>query len=214
MLESGGFVSGFALGFALDLLVALLIVRGIYFPSRRDKEYVLTFFAFNTSIYLVSSLLNEGNLSVGFGFGLFAIFSVLRYRTDPIPVREMTYLFILMALPVVDAVLIGQGQWTEVLLANAIIIGVFYGVERAWGFRYEARKSITYERIELIRPQQRERLLEDLRQRTGLEVIRCEVGRIDFLHDVAELKIYYREEERGDERVGVGAQRISRTIRG
>ena len=91
------------LGFLLNFSVALLIIRGIYYPTSRTKKYVLTFLALNTTVFLISSLLGGIDLSVGFGFSLFAIFSVLRYRTDPIPVREMTYLFVLMALPVIDA---------------------------------------------------------------------------------------------------------------
>ena len=179
------------LGFALNLGVALVIIRGIYYPVKRDKEYILAFFALNTSVFLISSLMNGVDLSVGFGFSLFAIFSVLRYRTDPIPVREMTYLFTLMALPVVDTVLLSQGSYAALLVANATIILILYAVEKEWGCQYHKKKSITYEKIDLIKPEKREQLLADLRERTGLRVTDCEVKRIDFLHDVAELRIHY-----------------------
>jgi hypothetical protein len=132
-------------------------------------------------------------LSVGVGFSLFAIFSVLRYRTDPIPVREMTYLFVLMALPVIDSVLLSQGSYLAMLIANAMIILVLAAVEKGWGCRYEHKKSITYEKIELIKPENHDRLLADLRERTGLPVTRVEIGKIDFLRDVAELRIYYQQ---------------------
>ena len=181
------------LGFLINLFVALLIVRGIYYPIKRNKEYMLAFLALNTVVFLIASLLGGLELSVGVGFSLFAIFSVLRYRTDPIPVREMTYLFVLMALPVIDSVLLSQGSYLAMLIANAMIILVLAAVEKGWGCRYEHKKSITYEKIEFIRPENHDRLLADLRERTGLSVTRCEIGRIDFLRDVAELRIYYRQ---------------------
>jgi len=179
------------LGFGLNLAATALIVRCIYYPTYRDREYVLTFFALNTSIFLITFLLSDTNLSIGFGFSLFAIFSILRYRTEPLPVREMTYLFVLMALPVMDAILITQGNWGETILANAAILSVFYAIERVWDTQHELRKNVTYEKIELIKARNYPLLLADLRQRTGLEITRCEVGRIDFLHDVAEIKIFY-----------------------
>jgi hypothetical protein len=183
-----------SLGFLLNFSVALLIVRGIYYPTRRSKEYVLAFFTLNTSVFLISSLLGGIDLSVGFGFSLFAIFSVLRYRTDPIPVREMTYLFVLMSLPVIDAVLLSQSDYLALLIANGMTILVLTIGEKELGCHYDEKKSITYEKIDLIKPENYERLLADLRERTGLPVTRCEIGRIDFLHDVAELKIHYPQD--------------------
>jgi hypothetical protein len=181
------------LGFLLNFAVALLIVRGIYYPIRRNKAYVLAFLALNTSVFLIAGLLGGIDLSVGFGFSLFAIFSVLRFRTDPIPVREMTYLFVLMALPVIDTVLLSQDSYLALLIANGITVLVLTAVEKEWGCRYEQKKSITYEKIELIKPENHDRLLADLRERTGLAVTRCEIGRIDFLRDVAELRVYYQQ---------------------
>ena len=179
------------IGFLLNFAVALLIIRGIYYPVRRSKEYVLAFLTLNTAVFLVSSLLGGIDLSVGFGFSLFAIFSVLRYRTDPIPVREMTYLFVLMALPVMDAVLLSQGSYLALLVANGMTVLVLVIAEKGWGCHYDQKRSVIYEKIDLIKPENHDRLLADLCERTGLPVTRCEVGRIDFLRDVAELKIYY-----------------------
>jgi hypothetical protein len=181
------------LGFLLNFAVALLIVRGIYFPTRRRKEYVLAFLTLNTSVFLISSLLGGIDLSVGFGFSLFAIFSVLRYRTDPIPVREMTYLFVLMSLPVIDAVLLSRSNYVALLSANLVTVLALYIGEKGWGCRYEQKKSITYEKIDLIKPENYDHLLADLRERTGLPVTRCEIGRIDFLRDVAEIQVYYQQ---------------------
>jgi hypothetical protein len=178
----------------IDLVVTCVIVMGIYFPSQKDKAYVLTFFTFNLSIFLIATLFSQVELSIGLSFGLFAIFSILRYRSDPLPVREMTYLFILMALPVIDVVLISESMLAEAIISNLVVLAVFFVIERALGFRYEARKTVTYEKIELIKPENYTALLADLRERTGLDISRCEVGKIDFLHDIAEMKIYYKSD--------------------
>lgn len=163
-------------------------------PTEKDKGYVLSFFAFNISIFLIATLFSEVEISLGLGFGLFAIFSILRYRSDPLPVREMTYLFILMTLPVIDVIMLEENMIIETVIANLAILAVFFVVEKTMGLRYEMRKSITYEKIELIKPEHYEALLADLRERTGLPIKRCEIGRIDFLHDVAEIKIFYQSE--------------------
>ena len=179
----------------IDLVVTCIIVLGIYFPSQKDKAYVLTFFTLNLSIFLIATLFSQLELSLGLSFGLFAIFSILRYRSDPLPVREMTYLFILMALPVIDVVLVSENMIAETIVSNMVLLAVFFVIERALGFRYEARKTVTYEKIELIKPENYDALLADLQERTGLAISRFEVGKIDFLHDIAEVKIYYQNDD-------------------
>jgi len=183
-----------SLALFIDLVVSCIIVLGIYFPTEKDKGYVLSFFAFNISIFLIATLFSQVEISIGLGFGLFAIFSILRYRSDPLPVREMTYLFILMTLPVIDVVMLNEDMILETVIANLAILAVFFVIEKTMGLRYEVRKSITYEKIELIKPEHYDALLADLRERTGLPIKRCEIGKIDFLHDVAEIKIYYESE--------------------
>ena len=130
-------------------------------------------------------------MSVGVGFGLFAIFSVLRYRTNPIPIREMTYLFIIAALPVINATAPTDDHWAKLLIANLSVILILFVLEREWGFSFESSKSITYEKIDLIRPELRAQLLMDLEERTGLHIKRVEIGRINFLRDTARIRIYY-----------------------
>jgi len=166
-------------------------VRFIYYPRTREKEYVFTFLLFNTIIYFVIALLRTAELGVGIGFGLFAIFSVLRYRTDPIPIREMTYLFIIIALPVVNSAGSSQGAFWKLAVANVMVVAVMYALERAWGFRFETSSRITYDRVDLVPPGRREELLADLRDRTGLPITRVEIGRLDFLRDTAQIKAYY-----------------------
>ncbi len=178
-------------GAVLNLLIALVIVRFIYYPGTQNKNYVFTFLAFNTVIYFVLALLTNATLSVGVGFGLFAIFSVLRYRTDEIPIREMTYLFVIIALPVMNSLLAVNDAIPVMIAANTFIAAVLYVLERGWGFRYEVSKKLTYERIELITPANSEALLADLRERTGLPIKRAAVGRIDFSRDTAEITVYY-----------------------
>jgi len=181
------------LSFGFNFLVVFIIVRFIYYPQTRDKDYIFTFFAFNTIIFFVLGLLNSINLSVGLGFGLFAIFSVLRYRTNPIPIREMTYIFIIIALPVMNAILVSDNGFSHLLTANLIILAVLYAVERGWGFKFLAHKTVVYEKIDLIRPENRELLIEDLRQRTGHTINKLEIGAIDFLRDTAKIEIFYEE---------------------
>lgn len=185
----------FVLGFLLNLAVAVVIVRFIYYPRTRDKRYVFTFLAFNTIIYFVLSLMSSISLGIGVGFGLFAIFSVLRYRTDTIPIREMTYLFIILALPVMNSSAMVASHWGELLLANTAVLIMLWVLEKEWGFQYEISKRIVYENIELIQPARRAELLADLTARTGLPIQRVKVGKIDFLRDVAELQVYYFAEE-------------------
>jgi len=176
-------------GFAANLAVTLIIVRLIYFPHGREKRYVFTFFAFNAIIFFVMGLLNTTDLSIGVGFGLFAIFSVLRYRTDTIPIREMTYLFVLIALPVLNSILLAGQQVAEFAVANAAVIGLLYVLEQEWGFKYEIRKTITYERIEMVRPENWTMLMADLRERTGLPIKRIEIGKLNFVRDSADITL-------------------------
>ena len=183
--------NNFILGFAFNLVVALLIVRFIYYPSTHNKRYVFTFLAFNTLIYFVLSFMTSIEIGVGVGFGLFAIFSILRYRTDPIPIREMTYLFIITALPVMNSAASDGEIWPQLVIANLAILVIMFILEKEWGFHYEASKRILYEKIELIHPGRRAELQADLENRTGLKIKRITIGKIDFLRDVVDIKVFY-----------------------
>jgi hypothetical protein len=184
-------LGNFLLGFGFNLLIALVIVRFIYYPSTHNKSYVFTFLAFNTVIYFVLSFMATIEIGVGVGFGLFAIFSILRYRTDPIPIREMTYLFIIAALPVMNSAGANASVWPQLVAANLAILVILLILEREWGFHYEASKQIVYEKIELIQPGSRAELLADLEKRTGLKIKRVVIGKMDFLRDIVSLKIFY-----------------------
>jgi len=179
------------LGFTFNFLIAFIIVRWIYYPATRQRDYVFTFLSFNTIIFFVLRFMTSIELSVGVGFGLFAIFSVLRYRTDPIPIREMTYLFIIVALPVMNSSALGIGQWPMLLSANGVVLLTIWALENGWGFRFYASRRIIYEKIELITPQNYDALIDDLQQRTGLHIERIEIGKINFLRDTADILIEY-----------------------
>lgn len=179
------------LGLAINLVVATLIVRFIYYPARQSKNFVFTFLGFSTVIYLVVSFLSVAEVGIGVGFGLFAIFSVLRYRTSPMPAREMTYLFVLIALAVMSAILMQSADWLLLAAISAVVCAVILVLEREWGFYYEGVKSIKYERVDLVRAGNHAELLADLRQRTGLALTRVEVGAINYVNEWANVRVYY-----------------------
>ena len=177
-----------------NLTVITIIVRYIYYPITKNKDYLFTYFLISLTVFLLCILLDNVKLQLGFALGLFAIFGIIRYRTDPIPIKEMTYLFLVIGISVVNALSNKKITHAELLFANSIIIFVAYGLERLWLLKHETRKNITYVKIELIVPEKREELLEDLRKRTGIDIIRVEVRRIDFLRDTANIRIFYYED--------------------
>jgi hypothetical protein len=183
----------FLLGFGFNFVIALLLVRFIYYPVTHNKRYVFTFLAFNTVIYFVLSFLTSIEISLGVGFGLFAIFTILRYRTDPIPVREMTYLFVIVALPVMNSASNDSTLWPQLVAANLATLVILFILEREWGFHFDSSKRILYEKIELIRPDRYEEMLADLENRTGLKIKRISIGKVNFLRDTADLTVYFDE---------------------
>ncbi len=190
--------ANFLLGFGFNFLVAVLVVRFIYYPSTHNKSHVFTFLAFNTVIYFVLSFMASVEIGVGVGFGLFAIFSILRYRTETMPIREMTYLFIISALPVMNSASSNGDIWPQLLAANVAILSVLFVLEREWGFKYEVSQLIVYEKIELITPDHRAELLADLETRTGLKVKRISIGKVDFMRDIANLNVYFDDPHEDD----------------
>jgi len=185
----------FLLGFLVNFVVGLIIVRFIYYPRTKDKRFVFTYLTFSTVIYFVVSLMANITIGIGVGFGLFAIFRIVRYRTEPIPVRDMTYLFVLMSLPVMNSSGMLQTAWPQLLIANTVIILVLWLLEKEWGFEYQLPRHVVYEKIELIQPSRQAEMVADLEARTGRKVERVEVGKIDFLKDTADLRVYFAKED-------------------
>lgn len=188
----------YTLDFFINFLTAFVIVRFIYYPQRRSQKFVLTFLGFNTIIFILFNFLASIELSMGVGFGLFAIFSILRYRTDPMPPREMTYLFILIALPMINFVMLSQNAYAELVLTTILISLILLFLEKGWGFHFMASKSITYEKIDLVNANNQKELIADLEERTGLKIHYVDINKINFLNDTAEIKVYYEESKNGN----------------
>ena len=159
-------------------------------------RYLFTYLLISITVFFLCFLLENVKLQLGFALGLFAIFGIIRYRTDPIPIKEMTYLFIVIGVSVINALANKKISHSELLFANFIIIAVTYGLEKIWLLQQETRKTITYEKIELIKPSKKEELMADLKERTGLNITRIEVRRIDFLRDTAQIRIFFFEDEK------------------
>lgn len=182
----------FIAGFLLNFLSAVVVVRLVYYSRGQSNNYVFTFLAFNTVIYFVMGLFTSIELSIGAGFGLFALFSILRYRTETVPIREMTYLFVMAAMPILNSVLFGLAQYDRMLTVDLLVVLILWVLDREWGFtRGQEQMNVKYEKIELIKKERKEEMLMDLTERTGLPVRNFEVVSIDFLHDVAEIRITY-----------------------
>ncbi|MCY7359352.1 MAG: DUF4956 domain-containing protein [Rudanella sp.] len=156
----------------------------------------LTFFAFNLTIFLVTYMLHQVQMSMGAAFGLFAVFSMLRYRTEGISIKDMTYLFVVISIGLISAISeVGSttGGWAGAALLNSLIVGAVYLLESEWFVQREFSKTIFYDRTDLLRPEHALDLLDDLRARTGLLVYRVEVRDIDFRKESAQLIVYYHE---------------------
>lgn len=177
--------------FSIDLLFLFIIVRVIYYRIKDEKDYVFTFFMFNILTFFICYLLRKVPMEMGFALGLFAVFGILRYRTEAIPIRQMTYLFIVIGLSMINSLANKSISWFEILLANGIITIITYLIDRVWFSTIELTKTILYEKIELIKPENEQELIEDLKQRTGLQIVAVKIDKVDFLRDTAQIKIYY-----------------------
>lgn len=181
--------------FVFNLIVAFIVIRVIYYPIHKRKDYLFTYFLFNTLIFFICILLNSVKLKLGFAFGLFAIFGVLRYRTEQLPIKEMTYLFMIIAIAIINSLTNNKVTIGEVVFTNITIIVSTYLLEKVFLLKHESRKEILYEKIENIKPENHQLLIEDLKERTGLDIHRIEIGKIDFLKDTANIKIFYYEQD-------------------
>jgi apolipoprotein N-acyltransferase len=192
------------LRFCLHISVVLILVRLIYYPLARRKDYLFSLLLISVLIFLLCFLLESVKLQLGFAFGLFAIFGILRYRTLAIPIKEMTYLFILIGISVINALANKKISWAELVFTNLTLVFLVYGLEKLWLLKHESSKQITFEKVDMIQPQKREELKKEVEARTGLKINRIDVGRIDYLRDVAKLIIYYYEE---DNRINLADER-------
>ncbi|MBP8824447.1 MAG: DUF4956 domain-containing protein [Flavobacteriales bacterium] len=188
---------GLVLKFALNAAVVFILIRLIYYPVHRKKENLFTYFIFNLLIFFLCVLMNSVKLSMGFGFGLFAIFSVIRYRTEQIEVKDMTYLFAVITLAVVNSLASDAISLAEMVFANLMILLLVFLLEKVWVTRHESMRILVYEKIELIKPEHKERLFADLHDRLGIRPSRVEIGKIDLLRDTAEMRVFFFDDEQG-----------------
>jgi hypothetical protein len=178
--------------FSLNLVVILILVRWLYFSTTRRKDYLFTYILISSIVFLLCFLLENVILQIGFALGLFAIFGIIRYRTDAIPIKEMTYLFLTIGISVINALTGSNTSILEILFTNIIIIALTYGLEKRWLLKHESSKNIIYEKIEMIKPENYSALITDLQTRTGISKIdRIEIKEIDFLRDICHIRIYY-----------------------
>jgi hypothetical protein len=181
------------LRFSFNFVILLILVRLLYYPIAKRKDYLFTYVLLGTAIFLLCYLLENVKLQLGLALGLFAIFGILRYRTSQIPIKEMTYLFIVICISVINALANKKVSYIELLFTNLVVLVVTFSLEKLWLLKHESRKTIIYEKIDLIKPENYQLLLRDLEKRTGLKINRVEVGRVDFLRDAARITIYYYE---------------------
>ena len=179
--------------FLLNTLVLIIIIRFLYYPLTKRKDYLFTYFLVGTMVFLLCYMLENVELQLGLALGLFAIFGIIRYRTDAIPIKEMTYLFIVIGLSVINA-LTGHGlSIFQLLFTNLAVVLIAFALERVWLLKNESSKIIIYDKIELIKPENHAMLLEDLKERTGINIFRFDIGRIDFVRNTVRIKVYYFE---------------------
>jgi hypothetical protein len=195
-------LDGLGIRLAINLLVLFVIVRLLYYPKTRRKDYLFTYFLIGIITFFLCFGLKKLDIDTGMGLGLFAIFGIIRYRTDAIEIKEMTYLFLVIGLSVVNAMLatevekdIYQINLLELGVINLSVIGVLYVLEYLWLMKHETRKIINYDRVDLVKTENHEALKLDLEARTGLVINRFEIGKIDFLNDTCLIRVYYFAED-------------------
>ena len=179
--------------FGFNLSVAFIIIKLIYQRDHNNNDFVFTYFMFNSLIFFFASILGSITINMGFAFGLFAVFAILRYRTDPIPIKEMTYLFIVITIGVINALSGDEVSIGALLFTNTALVGLTYFLEKYWQNNLLVSMNIDYEKIENVKPENHEALLTDLKERTGLNIQDFQFYRMNFLRDTARIKIYYKE---------------------
>lgn len=179
------------LHFLLNLLISWIIVQFFYFRKGGRREYYFTFLIFSSAMFLLLYVMNNLSLQIGFTLGLFAIFGMIRYRTETVPVREMTYLFIIIAISIINGIG-AEIPFALIVTANVVTVLLIWLLEGIGIIRSRvSTKVILYDRIELVEASRRAELKEDLEKRLGLKIESIEVGMVDFLKDSAYLKVTY-----------------------
>ena len=179
------------LRFVFNLGVVLYLVWFLYYKKTPRKEYLFSYILISQIIFFILFLLENVTIGMGFALGLFAIFGIIRFRTMQIPIREMTFLFVVIGITVVNALANRKVSYAELLLTNMIVIAITHLLEKVLLLKSEIKKEIVYDKIELIKPERRKELIMDLEERTGLKIHNVDIGRVDYLRDSARVYIYY-----------------------
>lgn len=180
----------FYINMLINLVAMALLIMLVYYPGNRKPDQVFTFIMFNIIIFMITYVLNQVKFSLGAAFGLFAVFTMLRYRTRTITMKDMTYLFIFIALGLINAV---QLRYDVMVVINAFVILITWIMDSNLIFKQESSKTIQYDDIEMIKPENHEALIQDLRKWTGLHITRFEIRQVNFLRDTVRLTVYFRE---------------------
>jgi len=181
----------------LDLICATVVIRLVYFRLYRNREYVFTYYLFNVITFCLCLLLRKVQTPFGIALALFGVFGILRYRTEQIRIRDLTYLFVVIAIGVLNAVADRTVSVAELLVVDGIIVGLAAWLELASRSGLERSTEMLYDQLELLRPGNEDKLMADLVAKTGLEVLRVEIGRFDFLRDAAQVTLFYRHRRSG-----------------
>jgi hypothetical protein len=181
--------------FSFNFIVVLVAIRWIYYPTTKRKDYLFTYLVISIVIFLLCFLLNNVKLQLGFALGLFAVFGIIRYRTDSVPIKEMTYLFLTIGISVINSLANKKISYAELIFTNFALLFITYMLEHIFLLKHESTKTIIYEKIDLIKAENREELIKDIEERTGLKINKIQIGRIDFLRDTVRIKIFYFEND-------------------
>lgn len=186
------------LRFMINIIFTLFLVRALYYPTTKRKDYLFSFIITNIVVFMIVFVMftmKKNDIGTGLGLGLFAIFGIIRFRTTTMPVREMTYLFMVIGIAVINSITSKKLSWAELAFANFAIIGLSFAIEKVWLLKHEAQLNVTYEKIDLIKPGKLDELLADLSERTGLVINRVEIGKINFLNDTVRISIFYYKDK-------------------
>jgi hypothetical protein len=187
-------ITDFLARYALNLFFTFLVIRFIYYPKYRNKDFVFTFFLFNSILFVLCFLLAEADLKFGFAFGLFAMFSMFRYRTVTVPIGEMGYFFLVVTLGIVNSIA-SLANYEMLVIANGVLVFLTFVLGRWLNLTHENHQIIWYDNLELIKPAQRTALLADLSERTGLQIHNIQVIKVDYQKGAAQLNVYYFSKE-------------------
>ena len=177
--------------FFLNTIFLTIIIQWLYYKSVKKRDYLFTYYMIGVIVFFLCFTLKKYELDIGMALGLFAIFCIIRYRTNPVPIKEMTYLFVIIGVSVINSLANQKMSYAEIVGANIIIVSTIYIIERIWFRENTLSKNIIYEKIENIKPEMHDVLVQDLEERTGLKITEVEIGKIDFLKDTTSITIKY-----------------------